>query len=276
MDWEIRIAILSLGIILIAYIFFDYQKKKKRKLENEKLAKQFSQLDEQIDSSGFDSVGVGKPRKSNRSETNNDVVDDFKDNSIKDKRIKKNDIKDSSLDRTDRHELVNDIDSSRTSNLASDAKNISKPTNKTEQSQTRSPKEAKVFSLILKNTNKNYKGKDFMPLLLAQGVRFGEMNIFHRRVTSGGEPGEVLFSVANAIEPGTFDLNTIDSCKTPALAFFMTIPANEDDAKHYQLMVKTVKFLQTELGGEILDENKQVYTEELHQSRLQLIDEYNN
>ncbi|WP_288453085.1 cell division protein ZipA C-terminal FtsZ-binding domain-containing protein, partial [uncultured Microbacterium sp.] len=40
------------------------------------------------------------------------------------------------------------------------------------------------------------------------GLRYGDMNIFHHYDEATGQPA---FSMASAVEPGTFDLSTLDS-----------------------------------------------------------------
>ena len=47
-----------------------------------------------------------------------------------------------------------------------------------------------------------FAGAELVAALRDQGLRFGEMNIFHYL---DEDSGSALYSVANAIEPGTFD-----------------------------------------------------------------------
>src|SRR5690606_32068299 len=51
-----------------------------------------------------------------------------------------------------------------------------------------------------------FDGRELLQELLEGGMRFGEMNIFHCHRHENGE--DVLqFSMANAVEPGTFDID---------------------------------------------------------------------
>lgn len=52
----------------------------------------------------------------------------------------------------------------------------------------------------------------------AMGLSFGEMNIFHYRPQERN-----VFSMANMLEPGSFDPNTIHELKTTGLTIFMQI-----------------------------------------------------
>jgi len=52
----------------------------------------------------------------------------------------------------------------------------------------------------------------------AMGLSFAEMNIFHYK-----DNGRNVFSLANMLEPGSFDANTIHDLKTTGLTVFMQI-----------------------------------------------------
>ena len=54
------------------------------------------------------------------------------------------------------------------------------------------------------------------------GLAFGEMNIFHYK-----PKGQTVFSLANMLEPGSFDADTIHDLKTSGLTVFMKIKGND-------------------------------------------------
>jgi len=56
----------------------------------------------------------------------------------------------------------------------------------------------------------------------AMGLRFGEMNIFHYM-----DGTRSVFSLANMLEPGSFDADTIHDLKTTGLTVFMQIHAGD-------------------------------------------------
>ena len=56
----------------------------------------------------------------------------------------------------------------------------------------------------------------------AMGLSFGEMNIFHYK-----PDGQTVFSLANMLEPGSFDADTIHDLKTSGLTVFMKIKGND-------------------------------------------------
>lgn len=104
-----------------------------------------------------------------------------------------------------------------------------------------------------------YAGPDMLQILLSCDLRHGRMNIFHRHEQPGGK-GAVQFSVANLVEPGTFDLDGIAGFSTPGLCFFMTLPGPKAPLRAFDYMVETAQCLVRNLGGELRDEAHSVMT----------------
>ena len=63
--------------------------------------------------------------------------------------------------------------------------------------------EVLVINVICRDPQ-GFRGPALLQNILESGLRFGEMDIFHRHESMAGN-GEVLFSMANAVKPGTFD-----------------------------------------------------------------------
>lgn len=106
-----------------------------------------------------------------------------------------------------------------------------------------------------------FAGTALLDTLLSCGLRFGAMNIFHCHQDEQGE-GEILFSMANIVVPGTFDLNTMAEFETPGVSLFLTLPLVADSLMAYERMVATAQRLCDELGGELKDENRSVMTQQ--------------
>jgi len=51
-------------------------------------------------------------------------------------------------------------------------------------------------------------GADLLPVLRKQGLHLGEMSIFHRHADVDGN-GQVMFSMANMVKPGTFNVREV-------------------------------------------------------------------
>jgi cell division protein ZipA len=260
MDWQLRIALIVIGALVIGFIVFDYNRRKKAQAEKQRLIEQMHSAAKQSDGSGFDNTGVGNVRR------------------VKvEPQMTADDPQTSSPVKADKAP-ASVVKREATSRQAKPSPNKQMKFAALKDSQAEDmPAQAPemVISLILKAAEgKSYKGSDFMPLLLSQGLRHGEMGIFHRHAGGSGKPGPIMYSVANAIKPGTFDLKNIQSFETPAFAFFISLPGPVEAVAAFEGMVKTIRMLKDELGGQILDESKSVYTEQTYQHQLDQLREY--
>jgi cell division protein ZipA len=122
------------------------------------------------------------------------------------------------------------------------------------------PEEVLVVNVMAVN-NQMLKGSALLDTILQCGMRYGNMDIFHRYSDVKGE-GAHLFSMANMVKPGTFDLDAMDDFETPGVSFFMTLPINADSMQTFDLMVDTARTLADTLGGELKDDQRSVMTKQ--------------
>ncbi len=115
-----------------------------------------------------------------------------------------------------------------------------------------------VISLHVMARDKAFEGRKLLELLLQYGLRFGDMNIFHRHEFPTGH-GVVLFSLAQAMEPGTFNIDSLERETVPGVSLFLSLPGYKS-LTAYDLMVDTARRLAVELGGDLLDQHSQVVT----------------
>ncbi len=118
---------------------------------------------------------------------------------------------------------------------------------------------------IIANQERGFVGYELIQSLLAVGLRYGAMNIFHRHETSAGN-GRVIFSVASAVEPGTFDLSRTGSLSVSGLCFFMSVAESADPLADFEVMYTTAQQLSRDLDGELQDVKHQSMTEDLLES----------
>ena len=118
--------------------------------------------------------------------------------------------------------------------------------------------EVLVISVICRDAA-GFKGPALLQNILESGLRFGEMDIFHRHESMAGN-GEVLFSMANAVKPGIFDLDDIDHFSTPAVSFFLGLPGPRHPKQAFDVMVAAARKLSQELNGELKDDQRSVLT----------------
>lgn len=100
-------------------------------------------------------------------------------------------------------------------------------------------------------------GPDIVVAAEKAGLVYGHMGVFHRLVENHPERGPV-FSVANIMKPGNFDMADIQSLETPAIAFFLTLPAPVAGLDAWETMLPTAERMAELLGGLVLDEQREV------------------
>ncbi|MFJ2282708.1 cell division protein ZipA [Pseudomonas sp. NPDC087803] len=132
--------------------------------------------------------------------------------------------------------------------------------------------EVLVISVICRDAA-GFKGPALLQNILESGLRFGEMDIFHRHESMAGN-GEVLFSMANAVKPGIFDLDDIDHFSTPAVSFFLGLPGPRHPKQAFDVMVAAARKLSQELNGELKDDQRSVLTAQTIEHYRQRIVEF--
>jgi cell division protein ZipA len=110
---------------------------------------------------------------------------------------------------------------------------------------------------VTANDRQGFYGPLLRQLVKACGMVFGEMEIFHR-FEDGLRLGKTQFSMANMMEPGTFDLGDIDHLHTPGVVFFLGLPMAQDSMQAFDYMLETAQCLASNLGGGVLDEQRSV------------------
>ena len=156
-------------------------------------------------------------------------------------------------------ELVSEPITAEPEREVTEAEWVPEPEHNTETTAPAQSDEQEVIVINIVAKDQPFKGPDLLHILLACDLRFGEMNIFHRHEQSNGK-GSVQFSMANSVEPGFFDLDTIDDFTTPGVCFFMSVPGPEEPIKAFECMIETAQCLVSNLNGEMLDESRSVMT----------------
>lgn len=125
--------------------------------------------------------------------------------------------------------------------------------------------EAEIEEVIVINVfapkDESFAGMELLQLVLNCGMRYGDMDIFHRH-EEGFDKGKIQFSMANAIEPGTFDLDTMGETECPGVSFFMGLPGPKNSMKAFDFMLETAQALVRNLGGELRDERREPMSEQ--------------
>ena len=114
----------------------------------------------------------------------------------------------------------------------------------------------KIVTLyIAARAGEKLKGPDIVVAAEKAGLVYGHMNVFHRLVEGHPERGPI-FSVANIMKPGSFDMASIQALETPAIAFFLTLPAPIPALDAWEAMLPTAERMADLLNGVLLDESR--------------------
>lgn len=115
-----------------------------------------------------------------------------------------------------------------------------------------------VLSVLARDENK-FSGSDLKSALEAEGLKHGDMDIFHYHMTG---KKDAVFSVASVVEPGTFDLETIDEYATPGLSLFCQLPSSMAGADAFGLLLKKAQNIADKLEGQLCDDKRNLLSEQ--------------
>ena len=101
-----------------------------------------------------------------------------------------------------------------------------------------------------------FLGQGLVEVLLDSGMTFGEMDIFHQLDDRGAQ----LFSLASAVEPGTFNMSSLDQFSTPGVILFMRLHELAAPLQVLDSMLSVANIVAQELNGEVRDETRSVMT----------------
>ena len=124
---------------------------------------------------------------------------------------------------------------------------------------------------VLARGDQRFSGADLWAAFQRNGLTFGDMNIFHRLNPVTRTP---QYSVANAIEPGTFDLSNMEAMQTPGACLFLRLPGPSEPAAVFDDMLRVARDIGRSLDGELKDENFSVLTGQTEEHYRQRIAEF--
>jgi cell division protein ZipA len=119
--------------------------------------------------------------------------------------------------------------------------------------------EALIILQLLATEERPYQGYELVQTLSSAGFHYGAMNIFHF-YADPDEKKERLFSLASAVEPGTFDLDHIGEIHAPGLCLFMSLNTTHNALDTFEIMLETAQLLIQDLGGTLCDQQREPLT----------------
>jgi cell division protein ZipA len=145
------------------------------------------------------------------------------------------------------------------------------PTKRTESDQV--PVASVVVLHLMAKEGDFFQGEELLEALLKQGLRYGSMKIFHRHEEDEGA-GPVIYSVANSVNPGTFDLKNMDQLTTPGISLFFAMEDVSDPAGTLDSLFISAKQIAADLNGELKDESRSIITRQTEEHYRQRVSDF--
>lgn len=114
-----------------------------------------------------------------------------------------------------------------------------------------------IVLYILASSHDSLSGDKINSAAQASGLEFGKMNIFHRL---DGD-GKSVFSMANMVEPGSFDADAMHEIQTPGIIFFMQVSAVADPGSTFDDMLECAYHISEMLDAQLCNRKRQPLTQ---------------
>lgn len=112
---------------------------------------------------------------------------------------------------------------------------------------------------VMARQGQSFHGLDILNALEEHGFVFGEMNLFHvyPEQATNGRP---ICTLANTVEPGSFDIAQMEELETPGLLLFMQLPGPLQGKPAFGRLLQLGRALTEQLDGVLCDESRSVLT----------------
>ncbi|PVZ66671.1 hypothetical protein DC094_15490 [Pelagibaculum spongiae] len=118
--------------------------------------------------------------------------------------------------------------------------------------EVREDQQYQVLMIHLATRGNGISGKALLLALEREQLQFGEMNIFHSH--QDDDPAlPIMFSLVNSMQPGNFDLDTMDQLITPSVTMFVQIPGPSNPRKAVWNMLETADRMAKQINADLLD-----------------------
>ncbi len=119
------------------------------------------------------------------------------------------------------------------------------------------PESLLIILYIMSPKGHVFTGEGIHAVMTSAGLKHGEHQIYHYL-----QDNMAVFSIANAVEPGFFDLTNLTDVTTPGLAVFLQLPGPVECRRALDNLLEISKRLADALSGELCDENRSVLTQQ--------------
>lgn len=123
---------------------------------------------------------------------------------------------------------------------------------------------------VMAREGETLKGAELLPCMLSMNFKFGEMNIFHRHEDDAGT-GKVIFSIADMVNPGTFDPDNMEQFASHGIVMFMRLPCHGEPLLNFSIMLNSACQMADDLGAIVCDGQRQPWNDEKKQDYIRRI-----
>ncbi|MBA59526.1 MAG: cell division protein ZipA [Gammaproteobacteria bacterium] len=113
-----------------------------------------------------------------------------------------------------------------------------------------------IIALNIFSDDRELEGQQLLETVVDNGMVFGDMEIFHKFDSQD----KIIYSLASAVEPGTFNISQISEFSTPGITMFMRIDGISDSEKNFEDMLDLAERISSEFDAQIYDETRSVLT----------------
>ena len=168
--------------------------------------------------------------------------------------------------------IESDLDKDQNSSVKKSSQAMNKTSNNDSESVIE--QEEQPISLFIASREKNgIPGIKLLQALDSSGLEFGDMNIYHRMLSS--EQGKIcLYSVANGVKPWTLKPDDVKQQSTPGISLVMQLPSPIDSVEAMEFFLASARILADELEADLLNGSHQPITNDDRQRLLQLAAQY--
>jgi FtsZ-interacting cell division protein ZipA len=114
-----------------------------------------------------------------------------------------------------------------------------------------------IVLYILARASSHLAGDKINSAAQANGLSFGEMNIFHRL----DDNGQSMFGMANMVEPGSFDPESMFDLETSGLTMFMKRSDTDNNIAIFEDMLECAYHISEMLGAQLCNQRRQPLTQ---------------
>lgn len=130
--------------------------------------------------------------------------------------------------------------------------------------------EEKIISLnVMAFEGQMLDGAELYAVFTQRGYQFGEMGLFHSRYKD-----RTIFSIVNMIEPGSFDISTIETAQTPGITLFLQLPGPIAADVLFEVLVSEASDMARVLGATVHDSDRSTLTKQTVQHMREDIYQY--